>query len=272
MRLILLLILLVGCNKGPSHFQGVAHGHPYRIQIGGSPNKALVQSLLGEVFEEVDTLYNHWNPHSLLSLSPSSPELQPILSLAHSFCTLTNGWYDPTLRGPIQTFKTQVAHPPGYDLDGMLKGYVIDQIVERLLAQGCKNLYVEWGGDLRVHGKHPSGRPWQILLNDRVVPLENGALATSGSAEQRWEVDGATYTHIINPFTEEMVKVNEKSIYSVTVRAPTCALADALATACIASGSKTFAQAMKEKLPVEFWIVYLDILGREPLSVGKDPI
>ncbi|MBF5059163.1 FAD:protein FMN transferase [Candidatus Neptunochlamydia vexilliferae] len=255
MWLILFLALLFGCSKEPSHFQGVAHGHPYRIQIGGSPNKTHVQALLEEIFEEVDTLYNHWNPDSLLSKNPDSPELQPILSLAHSFCTLTNGWYDPTLRGPIQTFKTQTAHSPGYDLDGMLKGYVIDQIVEQLLSLGYTNLYVEWGGDLRVHGKHPSGRPWQILLNDEVVPLENGAIATSGCAEQTWDIDGTTYTHIINPFTQEMVGVG---IYSVTVRAPTCALADALATACMASGSETFADAMKEKLPVDFWIVYTE--------------
>lgn len=46
------------------------------------------------------------------------------------------------------------------DLSGIAKGFAIDEIAKRLPSP-C---YVEWGGDVKVVGMHPSGRPWNVAV------------------------------------------------------------------------------------------------------------
>ena len=266
MRYLALLLLCFSCSKSPTHFKGNAHTHPYHIQVGHTLTRAEkkeVHQLLKEAFEEVNTLYNHWNPKSLIRTDPHSSKLLPILFLAHHYKKLTKGRFDPGLGVQLKLFKTTSQLPSGYyprayDLDGMLKGYTIDRIVEKLTEKGYRNMYVEWGGDLRVQGHHPKGRKWQVLIEDEVIELEDEALATSGCKEQIWEIDSHSYTHIMNPLTGEMLKVEEGIVHQVSVRAPTGAFADALATAAMAcetfEEASAFADEIKEEYGVDFWI------------------
>ena len=46
------------------------------------------------------------------------------------------------------------------DLSGIAKGWAVDKIAEALPSP-C---YVEWGGDIKVRGKHPSGRSWVVAV------------------------------------------------------------------------------------------------------------
>ena len=46
------------------------------------------------------------------------------------------------------------------DLSGIAKGWAVDQIAESLPSP-C---WVEWGGDIKVRGKHPSSRPWIVAV------------------------------------------------------------------------------------------------------------
>lgn len=46
------------------------------------------------------------------------------------------------------------------DLSGIAKGWTVDRITEALPAPS----YVEWAGDIRVRGCHPSGRPWIVAV------------------------------------------------------------------------------------------------------------
>lgn len=269
---LVLPLLLVGCTKEPLHLNGVAHTHPYHIQVGHSLSyneKKEVIRLINEVFVEIDETYNHWNPNSELSRDLSTPKIKAILSLAHSFYEITEGWYDPTLGRPIKIFKETGTLPSGstptaYDLDGMLKGFTIDLILKTLSQRGYHNLYVEWGGDMRTRGNHPSGRPWRILVDEKPLALIDRALATSGCQEQLWDIENHTYTHIIDPHTLKMVEVKKGHVHKVSVLASTCALADALATACMACGSLEkaylFAKKIKKKYPeVEFWITSYEL-------------
>jgi len=272
MRIILLLFLFCfSCSKSPTHFKGLAHTHPYHIQLGHSltfEEKKEIEKLLADTFEEIDTLYNHWNPQSLLSKNPTSPKLLPILLLAHHFRKLTKGRFDPGLGIQLKLFKTSSKLPKGfypkvYDLDGMLKGFTIDKIIEQLTEKGYEHMYVEWGGDIRVRGRHSSGRKWRILIDKEVIELEEGALATSGCEEQMWDIEDATYTHIINPLTGVMLKVENGMVHKVSVRATTCTLADALATATMAcevfEDALEFADEIKAEYNVDFWIQSWDI-------------
>jgi|JI10StandDraft_1071094.scaffolds.fasta_scaffold01341_8 thiamine biosynthesis lipoprotein len=270
--LILSLLLLFGCSKGPTHFKGVAHTHPFHIQVGRSlsiKEREEIHQLIRTTFEEIDHHYNHWNPHSDLSKGILSMEVQAILSEAQSYYELTEGRYDPTLGAPVKYFKQtgnlpEKVLPQTYDLDGMLKGFTIDLLISRLREKGYDSLYVEWGGDLRVLGHHPKGRPWLVLLDNRPFPLENASLATSGCEEQLWKIGNALYTHIINPHTLKMLEVKKGEVHQVSVMAPTCALADALATACMTCGSlenaSAFAEKIKKEYPeVEFWITSYEL-------------
>ena len=46
------------------------------------------------------------------------------------------------------------------DLNGIAKGWAVDAIADQLPSP-C---YVEWGGDVKVRGLHPSGRKWQVAV------------------------------------------------------------------------------------------------------------
>ena len=64
MRIILLLftLLLVGCGKKLTSIQGVAHTHPYHLQVGHSlseKEKKEISDLITAVFIEIDEIYNH---------------------------------------------------------------------------------------------------------------------------------------------------------------------------------------------------------------------
>lgn len=153
------------------------------------------------------------------------------------------------------------------DFDGIAKGLGIDLILERLQFSGYNNLYVDWAGDIATCGKHPSGRCWQVsirnplsnLPDSEIIPLASSAIATSGDYEQHWEMDGKQYCHIINPYTLYPIEITERSIASVTVRAPSCAYADGLATSAMTFSKiedlLLWASAVKSKMPgVSFWI------------------
>lgn len=47
------------------------------------------------------------------------------------------------------------------DLSGIAKGWAVDKIAEALPSTSC---WVEWGGDIKVRGQHPSGRHWQVAV------------------------------------------------------------------------------------------------------------
>lgn len=159
------------------------------------------------------------------------------------------------------------------DLGGIAKGYAIDLLIDRLISFGYDNLFVEWGGEIRALGNHPEGRPWMVMIsppNDldpehafEILPLVNEAVATSGDYLQYWETDEGRYCHILNPKTRAPLKRGADSIISVTVKAPTCALADALATAAMLfetkEEAKIWAESIKEENPeLSFWFLSLD--------------
>jgi thiamine biosynthesis lipoprotein len=154
------------------------------------------------------------------------------------------------------------------DLGGIVKGYAIDLIVEGLNSVGYANVFVEWGGEMRASGTHPEGRPWQVCVSKlgnshsqvAVISLNDVAVASSGDYFQNWTVGGVTYFHIIDPIKHTPLIATYDSICSVSVTAPTCMLADALATTAMlfptVDESKKWLQKMKEHFPsIKYWIM-----------------
>ncbi len=128
------------------------------------------------------------------------------------------------------------------DLSSVAKGYAVDQIAELLENRGIQNFLVEIGGELRARGKRPDGDDWRVgierpdahrRLAQTVIPLVDGALATSGDYRNFFEHAGQRFSHLLDPSTGRPV---EHSLVSVSVVAPTCLEADALATALLVLG------------------------------------
>lgn len=132
------------------------------------------------------------------------------------------------------------AENAGITLDGIGKGYIVDQGVATLQKFGFQQVLVEAGGDLMVKGCKPQGVPWRIgIRNPRpkishellTVQVDNMAVATSGDYFQSFSPD-LRYHHIINPHTG----FSSPELASCTITAPDAALADALATGCMVLG------------------------------------
>jgi thiamine biosynthesis lipoprotein len=148
-------------------------------------------------------------------------------------------------------------------LDGIGKGYIVDQGVEVLRSKGFANVYVEAGGDLMVSGTKPAGTPWRIGIGNprpekeshlTILELSNKAVATSGDYMQAYSTD-LQHHHIIDPRSG----FSPPELASATVTAPTVALADALATAAMVLGPKRSIQVLGSLGDCEGYFVGKDL-------------
>ncbi|MDH3347293.1 MAG: FAD:protein FMN transferase [Desulfobulbaceae bacterium] len=218
-------------------------------------------------------------------LHGASDDLLSVLELAQSVSTMTSGSFDITILPLLSLYQSQpsekllhqqsrineavktVNHNDiitnermikftkqnmGITLDGIGKGYIVDQGMATLSRMGFNQVYVEAGGDLLVKGGKPKNEPWRIgLQNPRpsmpqelvVIETDSLAVATSGDYYQPFSPD-FRFHHIINPRTG----FSSPELASCTVTAPNAALADALATGCMVLGAKD-AIALLEEIP-----------------------
>ncbi len=225
--------------------------HPDRTAARDAVRRA--SALLFEVHrqmsvQEPTSILSRWNA------SPSGtdlvlPELtRAAVAEALRWRQVTGGRFDPTVgaavaawqqgQTPIPQAERQVELDEdgrlrkwgtvALDLGGSAKGWAVDQAVAVLQQAGCTAALVNAGGDLRVFGTPPGAPAWTIgirhpLRPDEVlttVDLIEGAVATSGDYESAGSM-------LVDPRDLTRIRLNG----SVTVWAPTCGAADALATA-----------------------------------------
>ncbi|HAE87481.1 TPA: hypothetical protein DCG86_05600 [Candidatus Marinimicrobia bacterium] len=132
------------------------------------------------------------------------------------------------------------------DLAAVAKGFGVDAVSRYLKSRGFTNHLVEIGGEVFAMGK-VKNRSWRLGIDrpeDNALPGENlssvisisgQGVATSGDYRNFYMDKGRRISHTINPKTGEPVTHN---LASVTIIAPDCARADAIATACIVMGNK----------------------------------
>lgn len=123
------------------------------------------------------------------------------------------------------------------DLGGIAAGYAADQTRKLAEKAGRADILINYTGELVVCGtKH--GKPWRVgirnplkkeeLIRTFETPPEGcTSLSTSGDYERYLEKNGKRYSHIIDPKSGLPVE----GAHSVTIIAPDCMTADALATA-----------------------------------------
>lgn len=121
----------------------------------------------------------------------------------------------------------------GITLDGIAKGYIIDQGARVLKASGIKHGLINAGGDIRAIGGKDSRVPWRVAVQNPdkegpyldVITMVNGAVATSGNYEVYFDKE-KLFHHIVNPRTGR----SPLQSTSVSVLASNVMDADALST------------------------------------------
>lgn len=136
-----------------------------------------------------------------------------------------------------------------FDFGAIAKGYAVDEVFKILRQQNITSALVDGGGDLYI-GAHPSkSTQWNIeVFHDhlRTIKVENKAIASSGSMYKNVSTSGYKYGHIIEPESGTGVKSELNDDQIITVIAPSCLMADALATALSVIGEQDRDRLMKK--------------------------
>ena len=128
------------------------------------------------------------------------------------------------------------------DLNGIAKGYGVDRLAQTLVNHGIHSGLLGIDGELRALGLRPDAEPWAIAVEapetgcrqpHSILSLQDAAVATSGDYRHFVMVQGRHLSHTMDPRQGMPLK---SSPASVTVVAPTCAEADAWATALMVLG------------------------------------
>ncbi|CRX38071.1 FAD:protein FMN transferase [Estrella lausannensis] len=190
------------------------------------------------------------------------------------------GWTHVTING---NFVLKEKEGIEIDLGGIAKGHLVDRMTDNLNGLGFKNIFVEWGGEIKATGVHPEGRPWRVFVSrlqdpnpDKAlsfIEISDEALATSGDYLQQWLYRGEsgeeeTLCHIIDPTAAKPLSVTPQSICSCTVKMKSCAMADAVATAIMLAKNKEEAKQLTSRVASilgegTFWIY-----SREDIEQG----
>jgi thiamine biosynthesis lipoprotein len=247
---------------------GPAMGTTYRVVLGADlsgRSRGEVHREVEAVLARIDEAANTWRQDSDASRFNRaaagewvavSNDLVAIVEIARGVHGRSGGRFDitiaPLLRLPPGTAPERrraaaVAHvgmrhlesratPPALrkqvsgveiDLGGIGPGYAVDRIGERLLELGSAAHLVELGGEVRAWGARPDGEPWRVRVRGRVASAE--VIVLSPGEALAW----ATSRPGRSPVDPRTGAVVDRGLETVSIRAATCAEADAEAVAAL---------------------------------------
>lgn len=149
------------------------------------------------------------------------------------------------------------------DLSAVAKGFGVDLVADILKNLGYTNFMVEIGGEVVVSGQKKAGK-WRIGIDrpyfdavpgqnlEAILEVSDAGVATSGDYRNYFVSDDKTYSHTIDPVSGKPI-IN--GVASVTVIAPSCMLADAIATAIMVMGKERGLTWVQSKENVEALII-----------------
>ena len=183
-----------------------------------------------QLFEAVDARFSTYRADSEISRfnrgevsdAELSAEMVDVFTLAKATETESQGFFNMRRADGTR------------DPSGIVKGWAIKKAADQLSAEGCKNFYVDAGGDIQVRGRNQEGEDWRVGLRSpfqlsdiiKVVAPRGQGIATSGSY-----IRGA---HIWNPHAP---RETPSDVLSLTVIGPDVLEADRFATAAFAMGA-----------------------------------
>lgn len=148
------------------------------------------------------------------------------------------GWEKVAL-DPQQRSITLMRVAMSLDLGGIAKGYAADAMIDSFFAAGLKHVMITAGGDVRLGNPPPGRDSWNVGVKtfdpvrpDEILKLSNCAVSTSGDLHQSVEIDGVSYSHILDPKTG----LGLTHRIAATVIADNATLSDPLATAACVMG------------------------------------
>ncbi len=198
------------------------------------------------------------------------PELVAVLRLSEEVHRLTGGAFDPTVQPLWELFERHFATnpldragPPAdavkrarelvdwkkvevsdgrvrfrragmkLTLNGIAPGFAADAIAELLVRRGIRHALVDCG-EFRAVGDEPGGESWEVAIRGVDPdaeplgrwPLDGNGLATSAGFATSFDV-AERFHHLFHPRRDEFSPARQ----TISVVAPTAALADGLATA-----------------------------------------
>ena len=164
-------------------------------------------------------LWNLWSLHSQTQTVPSAKALSQTRSLVN--------WRALKVSPQLVRLNTKGM---GVSLNGIAQGYAADKVRAVLQAHGVQHDLIDTG-ETTLLGQSPKGDAWRFALEPSVVSNEappvlsasGWAVATSSDTHTSFS-DDHVHHHILNPHTGD----SPSHWATVSVIAPSCALADAL--------------------------------------------
>lgn len=274
----------VAARPAPRHWVGQALGARASIRLDHPQAEAITARCLAEIdrLENILSLYRQDSALSQLNragrlLAPPF-ELLECLGLAGSVHHASGGLFDVTLQplwalwaesaaagrrptlaerraalartgwGRVRLSSEEIRLEPGMaiTLNGIGQGYVADRIAAFLDAEGLTNILIDTG-EFRAMGPRPDGSPWPVRLGEtgRELALETRALATSAPRGTCFDAAGLD-GHILDPRTGAP---SYGPWETISVSAPSAALADAVATAACLTGDQASLAALISAFP-----------------------
>ena len=261
-------------SGGLKELRGSAFGTSWSLTCSDGYSLDDLRSQIEALFDEVDRQMSPWRPDSTISRFNASvagsylveDAIFEVSRAAIHLSSESGGCFDPTV-GPLVAkwgFGPVVGDPaPDWaglnaegghlskasdgltlDLCGIAKGWALDRACELARASGVEQAIFDLGGEVAAIGAHPSGREWQVAIEDTrkadgtaaVLRLPSGhSIATSGKSAQSYSLAGKTYGHIIDPRDRQPA---DGELWSVSVIARTAMDADGWATALFAAGAE----------------------------------
>lgn len=158
------------------------------------------------------------------------------------------------------------------DCSAIAKGYGCDVVARLLKQHDVTNFMVEIGGEVVTNGVNANRTAWRIGVTkptddslsvngelQTVLNITDRAMATSGNYRKFYYKNGRKYAHTINPTSGYPVQHN---ILSATVLAPSCATADAYATAFMVLGLEGAQKILARHSELMVYLIYTDKQGR----------
>lgn len=168
----------------------------------------------------------------------------------------------------ISNSRISKKHPAtSFNFSAVTKGYACDLVADMLMRNNVENFMVEIGGEVVVAGHNPEHRQWHIQVDApdttapdshnslRILAVTNCGIATSGNYRNYHDTSRyGRFGHTIDPVKGTPVTTN---LLSATIIAPTAAMADAWATACMASDADSALAIINRQPNVECLLVTL---------------
>ena len=189
----------------------------------------------GRVNVAMGSVLKIWHNHRTVGLADPAAAQVPdpaVLKEADRHTNIANLIVDPW-NNTVELCDPEMS----LDVGAIAKGYAVEQTAQAAEARGSKHLLISVGGNVRaIRYRNQKPEPWRAGVENPVGPgadflavlnIHDLSVATSGSYERYYEVDGRRYHHIIDVDT----LFPENNYLSVTVVTPDAGLADVLSTA-----------------------------------------